>query len=307
MVLELGITPLIIRVIRVTADSSSKILSDQGHPRKYTCSTRFGCMQARQNVTTNARGLIGRGGRGRVESKGKEVGARRGGRESSFQKMGQTRSRLGRKRRGVISFRLSVVSQAAASLRWLASSTVRHTVELVRHWTTDVAASPSSFHTPPENFQRGPFSLLVSRHRRGRDRSVMLRHGVHVGFLVVFVSVFARRGTGCAFCERMSQQQSQLRQLQQLSQQQPQQQQGYRTIGSPRPFGAEKPTRAQEFNRTGVLHPEYLIPATLRPGNVSQWVPATLFTFLSILLLYLLLFTVAKFIVSYDIACSRNF
>ena len=30
--------------------------------------------------------------------------------------MGQTRSRLGRKRRGVISFRLSVVSQAAASL-----------------------------------------------------------------------------------------------------------------------------------------------------------------------------------------------
>lgn len=171
MVLELGITPLIIRVIRVTADSSSKILSDQGHPRKYTCSTRFGCMQARQNVTTNARGLIGRGGRGRVESKGKEVGARRGGRESSFQKMGQTRSRLGRKRRGVISFRLSVVSQAAASLRWLASSTVRHTVELVRHWTTDVAASPSSFHTPPENFQRGPFSLLVSRHRRGRDPS----------------------------------------------------------------------------------------------------------------------------------------
>ncbi|XP_076235714.1 neuron derived neurotrophic factor nord [Calliopsis andreniformis] len=99
----------------------------------------------------------------------------------------------------------------------------------------------------------------------------MLRHGVQVGFLVAFVSVFARRGTGCAFCERMSQQQLQLRQLQQLSQQQPQQQQGYRTIGSPRPFGAEKPTRVQEFNRTGVLHPEYLIPATLRPGNVSQF------------------------------------
>lgn len=38
------------------------------------------------------------------------------GKEGFFQKMGQTRSRLGRKRRGVISFRLSVVSQAAASL-----------------------------------------------------------------------------------------------------------------------------------------------------------------------------------------------
>ena len=90
-------------------------------------------------------------------------------------------------------------------------------------------------------------------------------------FLLVFVSVYARRATGCAFCEKLSQQQLQLRQLQQLSQQQPhQQQQGYKTIGSPRPFGAEKPTRVQEFNRTGVLHPEYLIPATLRPGNVSQ-------------------------------------
>ncbi|XP_043511392.1 protein NDNF [Frieseomelitta varia] len=91
-------------------------------------------------------------------------------------------------------------------------------------------------------------------------------------YLLVFVSVYARRATGCAFCEKLSQQQLQLRQLQQLSQQQPhQQQQGYKTIGSPRPFGAEKPTRVQEFNRTGVLHPEYLIPATLRPGNVSQF------------------------------------
>ncbi|XP_043260858.1 protein NDNF [Colletes gigas] len=81
----------------------------------------------------------------------------------------------------------------------------------------------------------------------------MFRHGFQVGFLVAFVSVFARRGTGCAFCDRLSQQQ------------------GYRTIGSPRPFGSEKPTRVQEFNRTGVLHPEYQIPANLRPGNVSQF------------------------------------
>ncbi|KOX81035.1 Protein NDNF [Melipona quadrifasciata] len=43
-----------------------------------------------------------------------------------------------------------------------------------------------------------------------------------------------------------------------------------RMLTTPRPFGAEKPTRVQEFNRTGVLHPEYLIPATLRPGNVSH-------------------------------------
>ncbi|XP_015595908.1 protein NDNF [Cephus cinctus] len=41
--------------------------------------------------------------------------------------------------------------------------------------------------------------------------------------------------------------------------------------GSPRPFGTEKPTRVEEFNRTGVLHPEYQIPATLQPGNVSQF------------------------------------
>lgn len=99
-----------------------------------------------------------------------------------------------------------------------------------------------------------------------------MRHALPLRFFfLVFVSVYARRATGCAFCEKLSQQQLQLRQLQQLSQQQPhQQQQGYKTIGSPRPFGAEKPTRVQEFNRTGVLHPEYLIPATLRPGNVSQ-------------------------------------
>ena len=107
-----------------------------------------------------------------------------------------------------------------------------------------------------------------------------MRHAQPLGFfLLVFVSVYARRATGCAFCETLSQQQLQLRQLQQLSQQQPHQQQGYKTIGSPRPFGAEKPTRVQEFNRTGVLHPEYQIPATLRPGNVSQWVSTTLSVF----------------------------
>nr|XP_012138440.1 PREDICTED: protein NDNF [Megachile rotundata] len=89
-----------------------------------------------------------------------------------------------------------------------------------------------------------------------------------VALMLAFVSV--PKVDGCAFCDRLSQQQMQLRQLQQLSQQQ-QQQQGYKTMGSPRPFGAEKPTRAQEFNRTGVLHPEYQIPATLRPGNVSQF------------------------------------
>ncbi|KZC11058.1 Protein NDNF [Dufourea novaeangliae] len=94
----------------------------------------------------------------------------------------------------------------------------------------------------------------------------MLRHCCQIGFLLACVSVFADRGTGCAFCEGLSQQQSQLQQLQQFTQHQ-----GYRTIGSPRPFGAEKPTRVQEFNRTGVLHPEYQIPATLRPGNVSQF------------------------------------
>ncbi|CAL7933801.1 unnamed protein product [Xylocopa violacea] len=103
-----------------------------------------------------------------------------------------------------------------------------------------------------------------------------MRHAPPSGFLLlllVFVSsFFARRVAGCAFCDRLSQQQSQLRQLHQLSQQQPQQpHQLHKTIGSPRPFGAEKPTRVQEFNRTGVLHPEYQIPATLRPGNVSQF------------------------------------
>ncbi|XP_033330727.1 neuron derived neurotrophic factor nord [Megalopta genalis] len=94
----------------------------------------------------------------------------------------------------------------------------------------------------------------------------MLRHVCQIGFLLVCVSVFARQGTGCAFCEGLSQQQLQLRQLQQLSQHQ-----GYRTIGSPKPFGGERPTRVQEFNRTCVLHPEYQIPATLRPGNVSRF------------------------------------
>ncbi|KAF7398358.1 hypothetical protein HZH66_006255 [Vespula vulgaris] len=63
-------------------------------------------------------------------------------------------------------------------------------------------------------------------------------------------------------------------QQQRQQQEQEQEEQSYqtrRTVGSPRPFGAERPTRAQEFNRTGVLHPEYQIPATLRPGNVSQF------------------------------------
>lgn len=41
-------------------------------------------------------------------------------------------------------------------------------------------------------------------------------------------------------------------------------------LGSPRPFGSDRPSRAEEFNRTGVLHPEYLITATLKPTNVSQ-------------------------------------
>jgi hypothetical protein len=40
--------------------------------------------------------------------------------------------------------------------------------------------------------------------------------------------------------------------------------------GSPRPFGAERPSRAEEFNLTGVLQPEYQIRATLKPNNVSQ-------------------------------------
>ncbi|XP_017892829.2 protein NDNF-like [Ceratina calcarata] len=73
-------------------------------------------------------------------------------------------------------------------------------------------------------------------------------------FLITLASVFSVRVTGCAFCQRLSHQQA-----------------SYKTIGSPRPFGAEKPTRVQEFDRTGVLHPEYQIPATLRPGNVSQF------------------------------------
>ena len=42
------------------------------------------------------------------------------------------------------------------------------------------------------------------------------------------------------------------------------------TMGSPRPFGSDRPTKAEEFNRTGVLLPEYQLPATLNPNNVSQ-------------------------------------
>ncbi|XP_029161548.1 protein NDNF isoform X1 [Nylanderia fulva] len=82
---------------------------------------------------------------------------------------------------------------------------------------------------------------------------------VMISILMILASI-ARGCAGCPFCAR-----------QQPSEQQQQQQQLYRTIGSPRPFGADKPTRVQEFNRTGVLHPEYQIPATIRPGNVSQF------------------------------------
>ncbi|KAG7206532.1 hypothetical protein KM043_003875 [Ampulex compressa] len=87
---------------------------------------------------------------------------------------------------------------------------------------------------------------------------VMKSLALKLGLLLVLVSVFAQSGTGCAFCERLSQQQRQHRPT-------------HRSFGSPKPFGAEKPTRVQEFNRTGVLHPEYQIPATLRPGNVSRF------------------------------------
>ncbi|XP_011155859.2 protein NDNF isoform X2 [Solenopsis invicta] len=87
-----------------------------------------------------------------------------------------------------------------------------------------------------------------------------------IGVLMILASI-ARSCTGCPFCTR----QQQLQQLQQQRSQLQQQQQFYRTIGSPRPFGADRPSRVQEFNRTGVLHPEYQIPATIRPGNVSQF------------------------------------
>lgn len=40
--------------------------------------------------------------------------------------------------------------------------------------------------------------------------------------------------------------------------------------GSPRPYGTDRPSRVEEFNRTDVIHPEYQIPATLQPGNVSK-------------------------------------
>ncbi|XP_011494676.1 PREDICTED: protein NDNF-like isoform X2 [Ceratosolen solmsi marchali] len=46
---------------------------------------------------------------------------------------------------------------------------------------------------------------------------------------------------------------------------------GMNVHGSPRPFGAERPSRAEEFNLTGVLQPEYQIRATLKPNNVSQF------------------------------------
>ncbi|XP_036141295.1 uncharacterized protein LOC105839501 isoform X3 [Monomorium pharaonis] len=85
---------------------------------------------------------------------------------------------------------------------------------------------------------------------------------VMIGILMILASI-ARICAGCPFCARQ--------QLQQLQLQRSQSQQFYRTIGSPRPFGVDRPNRVQEFNRTGVLHPEYQIPATIRPGNVSQF------------------------------------
>ncbi|XP_012219994.1 protein NDNF isoform X2 [Linepithema humile] len=84
-----------------------------------------------------------------------------------------------------------------------------------------------------------------------------------MSYTVIGILMLASIARGCPFCDR--------EQLAQLQQPQQQQQQLYRTIGSPRPFGADKPSRVQEFNRTGVLHPEYQIPATIRPGNVSQF------------------------------------
>ncbi|EFN78852.1 Fibronectin type-III domain-containing protein C4orf31 [Harpegnathos saltator] len=113
-----------------------------------------------------------------------------------------------------------------------------------------------------------------------------------IGILMILVSI-ARGCSGCPFCARqllqqLQQQQQQSQQQQQQErqeqeqeqeqeqhqhqqQQHQQQQEPYRSIGSLRPFGADRPTRVQEFNRTGVLHPEYQIPATIRPGNVSQF------------------------------------
>ncbi|XP_076387509.1 neuron derived neurotrophic factor nord isoform X2 [Megachile rotundata] len=122
--------------------------------------------------------------------------------------------------------------------------------------------------SPLDDGRRGVVVVVGLFHNRGKSVVTMRCDLPVVALMLAFVSV--PKVDGCAFCDRLSQQQMQLRQLQQLSQQQ-QQQQGYKTMGSPRPFGAEKPTRAQEFNRTGVLHPEYQIPATLRPGNVSQF------------------------------------
>lgn len=118
---------------------------------------------------------------------------------------------------------------------------------------------------------RTPSPLDDGRRRRRRRRHCLDREieglkgpslarimsCIMIGILMILASI-ARNCAGCPFCAR-----------QQPSEQQ-QQQQLYRTIGSPRPFGADKPTRVQEFNRTGVLHPEYQIPATIRPGNVSQ-------------------------------------
>ncbi|XP_015178449.1 PREDICTED: protein NDNF isoform X2 [Polistes dominula] len=89
--------------------------------------------------------------------------------------------------------------------------------------------------------------------------------------LLLVASLSTSRCTGCAFCEKFFQPQHQ---QQRQHEQREQEEKSYltrRTISSLRPFGVERPTRAQEFNRTGVLHPEYQIPATLRPGNVSQF------------------------------------
>jgi len=118
------------------------------------------------------------------------------------------------------------------------------------------SAQSNSFATE----RRTSSSSLATRNRRPSLDAIIMSY-IMIGILMILTSIVR----GCPFCARQ-----QLQQLQQRSQPQPQpqQQQFYRTIGSP--FGADRPTRVQEFNRTGVLHPEYQIPATIKPGNVSQ-------------------------------------
>lgn len=45
---------------------------------------------------------------------------------------------------------------------------------------------------------------------------------------------------------------------------------GESPLDSPRPFGQAKASRAEEFDRTGVLQPDSQITATLRPGIHSE-------------------------------------